>query len=148
MKKKKLIWILIILLAAIQFIRPEQNTSVQPLPQSFIDTFQVTDKVKTLLTTSCFDCHSNNTRYPWYTHIQPVGWILASHIREGKEKLNFNEVASLSPRRRNSKFKSITEQIENGEMPLKSYLQMHKDVKLSERDKNILIHFFQSKMKE
>ncbi len=142
----KLIILLIILLAAIQFIRPARNTSVQAVPQAFMDTFQVNENVKKLLVTSCFDCHSNHTRYPWYTNIQPVGWLMAKHIRAGKAELNFDELAALSPRRRNSKFRSITEQIEKDEMPLKSYLILHKDARLSEEDKNTLISFFQSKI--
>lgn len=131
---------------AIQFIRPQRNISTQAVPQAFLDSFQVSDTVKNLLANSCFDCHSNNTRYPWYTNIQPVGRLMANHIKEGKEKMNFNELAALSTRRRNSKFKNITEQIEQGEMPLKSYLLMHNNAKLSPAERTILINFFQSKI--
>lgn len=144
--KNKLIILLIILLTAIQFIQPARNTGVQAIPQSFIDTFRVNNTVKNILTVSCFDCHSNNTRYLWYTNIQPISWMIAKHIKDGKAELNFDELAALSPRRRNSKFRSITEQIEKDEMPLKSYLILHKDGRLSEEDKNTLINFFQSKI--
>lgn len=133
-------------LLAIQFIRPQRNSSAPAVPQDFLDTFHVGDTVKNLLANSCFDCHSNNTRYPWYTNIQPVSWLMANHIKEGKEKLNFNELAALSIRRRNSKFKNITEQIDHGEMPLKSYLLMHNNAKLSPAERTILIKFFQSKI--
>ena len=74
--------------------------------------------------------------------------MMAKHINDGKAELNFDELAALSNRRRNSKFKSISEQIEQEKMPLKSFLLMHKNAKLSKADKNILINFFQLKIKE
>lgn len=138
----------VVIIIIIQFIQPARNNTGQVVPQSFIDTFLPNDTVLNLLSNSCFDCHSNHTKYPWYTNVQPIGWMMAKHINDGKADLNFDELAALSSRRRNSKFKSISEQIEQEKMPLKSYLLMHKNAKLSKADKNILINFFQSKIKE
>ena len=146
MRAKYILIATLILFIGIQFIQPVRNTSGQALPQSFLDTFQVNDTVKNLLANSCFDCHSNNTKYPWYTNIQPVGWLMANHINDGKKELNFNELAALSTRRRNSKFKSISQQIEQAKMPLKSYLFIHRNAALNEADKILLINFFQSKI--
>jgi len=133
----------VVIIIIIQFIQPARNNTGQVVPQSFIDTFLPNDTVLNLLSNSCFDCHSNHTKYPWYTNVQPIGWMMAKHINDGKAELNFDELAALSNRRRNSKFKSISEQIEQEKMPLKSFLLMHKNAKLSKADKNILINFFQ-----
>lgn len=144
--RKRIFYFFIIFLVAVQFIRPRRNTGVPPIPQSFIDTFLPNDTVLNLLSNSCFDCHSNNTKYPWYTNVQPIGRLMANHVNDGKKELNFNELAALSPRRRNSKFKSIAEQIQQDEMPLKSYLLIHRNAALNETDKKVLINFFQSKI--
>lgn len=146
MRAKYILIATLILFIGIQFIQPVRNTSGQALAQSFLDTFQVNDTVKNLLANSCFDCHSNNTKYPWYTSVQPIGWLMAKHISDGKEELNFDELAALGTRRRNSKFKSISQQIEQDKMPLKSYLFVHRNATLNEADKKFLINFFQSKI--
>lgn len=146
MRAKYILIATLILFIGIQFIQPVRNTSGQALPQSFLDTFQVNDTAKNLLANSCFDCHSNNTKYPWYTSVQPIGWLMAKHISDGKEELNFDELAALGTRRRNSKFKSISQQVEQDKMPLKSYLFVHRNATLNEADKKFLINFFQSKI--
>jgi hypothetical protein len=90
---------------------------------------------------SCYDCHSNNTSYPWYNRIQPVAWFLQSHITDGKKELNFNEWGMYSNRRKNSKLKSIISQIKDDEMPLSSYTIIHKDAKLSKSLKALVIGY-------
>lgn len=145
MKKIKfLLWVIMLVTIIIQFIRPARNTSGQPVAQSFIDTFQVNDTVRQILASACFDCHSNNTRYPWYTNIQPAGWLMASHVRNGKAKLNFDEIASYGPRKRRSKFKEIKEQVAQGKMPLASYTLLHNDAKLTTEQKGMLIHWIEN----
>nr|WP_285901194.1 heme-binding domain-containing protein [Arenibacter sp. TNZ] len=108
------------------------------------DFMLVTDVPKAIsekLQISCYDCHSNNTQYPWYNKIQPVAWLLENHIKEGKTELNFSEWDSLSNRRKSSKLRSIIKQIESDEMPLDSYTMIHKDSKLSEKDKTEIIQW-------
>lgn len=78
-----------------------------------------------ILQTSCYDCHSNHTRYPWYAELQPIGWLLSKHVKEGKRELNFSEFAAYSERRKISKLKSIAAQVRNGDMPLRSYKWLH-----------------------
>lgn len=145
-KRLKIILLILALIAlGIQFFRPSENTGKAFAP-SFTDTFRVNDTVKNILATSCFNCHSNNTSYPWYTNIQPIGWIMYNHIKKGKRELNFDELASLSVRRRNTKFRSAIKQIEQNKMPLRSYLLLHPKAKLDDTAKNILISFFDSKI--
>jgi hypothetical protein len=92
-----------------------------------------------ILQRACNDCHSNNTHYPWYTNIQPVGWWMQHHVNEGKEELNFSEFGTYTAKRQNHKMEEVAEQIKKGEMPLNSYLWIHKDAKLSDQEKEILI---------
>ena len=97
--------------------------------------------LKNKLHVSCYDCHSNNTRYPWYNKIQPVAWFLEDHIKEGKDELNFSEWGEYSDRRKNSKLRSIISQIEEGEMPLDSYILLHPDADLPEDKKLEIINY-------
>src|ERR1051325_5848024 len=91
---KKILLILIVILILIQFIRPAKNIHAQPQPADISTIYTVPADVDTILVKACNDCHSNNTRYPWYNHIQPVAWWMKNHVDEGKEHLNFNEFAS------------------------------------------------------
>jgi hypothetical protein len=93
------------------------------------------------LNTSCYDCHSNNTNYPWYAEVQPMGWLLAKHIKAGKRELNFDEFASYSERRRTSKIRAIQVSIEEASMPLSSYTIMHQDAVLSDKEKQLILHW-------
>ncbi len=102
---------------------------------------QVPATIKNRLQVSCYDCHSNNTNYPWYSKIQPAAWYLDDHIQEGKDELNFNEWATYSDRRKNSKLRSIISQIEEDKMPLDSYILIHRDAILSDEDKRMIIDY-------
>lgn len=129
-------------LVGIQFI-PANLNKQEVIPTSDIrHVYDIPDRVLNILETSCYDCHSNNTNYPWYSNIQPARMIMDHHVKEGKEELNFNEFKNYSDRRKRNKKQSIGSQIEEGEMPLPSYLIMHEEAKLSEEEKLALIEFF------
>ncbi len=133
-KKKKFLYVVLAILILIQFIRPERNLGKAETE----NTIFVNAEVGTILQTSCFDCHSNYTNYPWYTNIQPIGWWLNHHVDEGKEELNFSEFESYSLKRKLHKLEEIKEMVEEGEMPLSSYTLIHGDTKLSPEQKEIL----------
>ena len=124
---------------AIQFIQPARNESGQVLATDIIKSPGVPDKILGILKNSCYDCHSNNSRYPWYVHIQPMGWIMARHIKNGKENLNFSDFGSYSRRKQANKLRAIASSIKEGSMPILSYTYMHTDAKLSPDEKDILI---------
>jgi hypothetical protein len=88
-----------------------------------------------ILKTSCYDCHSNNTYYPWYNNIQPVAWWLKNHVDEGKRELNFSEFAAYRIGRQYRKLDEVNKQIKEGEMPLESYTLIHGNAKLNEQQK-------------
>ena len=150
MRKLNIIgWLSVIVVAvvlAIQFIPVERNVSTVPPGQSFEKTEKVPANVAAILKVSCYDCHSNNTRYPWYSVLQPGAWFMARHIKKGKEELNLDEFNDYSKRRKKAKIKSIISQIEKEEMPLKSYLLLHPDAGLTPNKKKVLLQFFQSEL--
>ncbi|KEQ30434.1 cytochrome C [Pedobacter antarcticus 4BY] len=134
-RTKKILLVILILFIGIQLIHPVRNISGQVSLNDISKTISIPENVRPLLRTACYDCHSDNTDYPWYATIQPVGWFLASHIKDGKKELNFSEFGSYSTRRQKSKLKSIASQINDGEMPLSSYTFIHRNAKLSKEQK-------------
>ena len=141
--RRKRKWLLIIIAAfiLIQFIQPARNTNGQVLQTDITGTFTVPANVKSILEVACYDCHSNNTRYPWYANIQPGGWWLAKHIKDGKEELNFNDFGSYSRRRQINKLRSIANSITDGAMPLPSYTLLHKNARLTKDQKTLIIEW-------
>ena len=137
-RKKKILLALLIVFIAIQFIQPAHNTSGQVLPIDITKTVSVPDKVLDIFKNSCYDCHSNNTRYPWYVYIQPMGWMMARHIKNGKKNLNFSEFGSYSLRKQVNKLRAIETSIKEESMPLSSYTIIHTDAKLSEEDRKLI----------
>ncbi|WP_047418631.1 heme-binding domain-containing protein [Cellulophaga sp. Hel_I_12] len=126
--------VLLVAFVGIQFIPTTRNQSDLIPETDFMLVNKVPETIQKKLQVSCYDCHSNNTKYPWYNKIQPVTWFLENHIEEGKAELNFNEWDSLSNRRKKSKLRSIIKQIESGEMPLESYTLIHKDATFTEAE--------------
>lgn len=88
------------------------------------------EKVSTVLEISCYDCHSFQTRFPWYAKLAPASWFLADHIIDGREELNFSEWETYSKRKKIGMLDAISEVVESGEMPLKSYLLLHHTARL------------------
>ena len=140
-------FVLLLGFVGIQFFPTSQNQSNTIPKTDFMLVNDVPKQVERIITTSCYDCHSNNTDYPWYNKVQPVAWFLEDHVTHGKEELNFNEWADYSNRRKNSKLKSIISQIENEEMPLWSYTLIHREAKLSEDERNTVLDWV-SKLKD
>jgi hypothetical protein len=136
---KRVLMALLIVFIAIQFIQPARNANNQVIASSIAKRYNVPSNLDGLLRTACYDCHSNNTRYPWYANIQPMGWLLADHIKDGKAELNFDEFGSYSKRRQLSKLKSIASSVKDGSMPIASYTLMHKDARLSAEKKALII---------
>lgn len=128
----------------IQFFPTTLNQSDTIPKTDFMRVNVVPEQVEKIVKTSCYDCHSNNTDYPWYNKVQPVAWFLEDHVKHGREELNFNEWADYSDRRKNSKLKSIIGQIEDEEMPLDSYTIIHTDAKLSEIDKKEVVKYIRA----
>lgn len=127
------------ILLIIQFIRPARNTGEAATAKDVTHVVAVPDDVMQILKVSCYDCHSNNTTYPWYANIQPGGWWLQSHVNGGKGELNFSEFANYDAKKQQHKFEEIVEVIKEKEMPLGSYLWVHRDAVLSPEQADKLV---------
>ncbi len=131
---KKILLLLLIALVIAQFFGPEKNdgdlTSVEP----FLSETNPPEKVKAILKESCFDCHSDHTRYPWYNNITPVNYWLAGHVNDGKKHFNVSESAwsKSELKRKDHKFEELIEMVEKKEMPLNSYTWTHSEAKLTD----------------
>lgn len=132
---------MLFLLAAfvvIQFFHPKKNKAEGPQANYIGNSFPIPDDVKSILAKACNDCHSNNTRYPWYAKIQPVHWWMQDHINEGKMGLNFDEYTSRRISFQYKRMDDIIEQVKENEMPLNSYTWIHKDAILTQAEKDKL----------
>lgn len=138
---KIILLILLIVFVGIQFFPTKRNQSESIYNTDFLVMNNAPNNIKAIFQTSCYDCHSNNTSYPWYNKVQPVAWLLEHHIKKGKAELNFSEWENYSNRRKNSKLKSIISQIEDDKMPLTSYILIHKDAIISNQQKKEIIEF-------
>ncbi|MBD3749312.1 MAG: heme-binding domain-containing protein [Sphingobacteriales bacterium] len=141
---KKKIWIaLIAILVVIQFISPKKNMSEGKQVNAIETKYSVPDSVSSILAVACMDCHSNNTKYPWYNNIQPVAWWLSNHVNEGKKHLNFDEFTTYSLKRQDDKLEEFIKSQKEGWMPLDSYSLIHRDAVLSPAQKQTLIQWAQ-----
>ena len=131
---KKILMALLIILVIAQFFSPEKNIGDTTDLTAFLDETKPNDEVKAILKTTCYDCHSSNTVYPWYSKITPVNYWMAEHVEDGKKHLNFSEWENLSTSKKHHALKEILEEIEAKKMPLKSYLLLHQQAKLSATD--------------
>lgn len=138
-KLKKALVVLLVILVAIQFIRQDKNSGAVYGENDVTATITTSAEVKSILEKACFDCHSNNTVYPWYNNIQPVAFWLNNHVEEGKEELNFSEFKTYKLKRQDHKLEEIIEMIDENEMPLSSYTIIHKEAKLTDSEKQLLI---------
>ena len=140
---KKILLLLLIVFIIAQFFGPEKNngdlTSVEPF---LIETHPPED-VKLILKESCFDCHSNHTKYPWYNSITPVNYWLAEHVKDGSKHFNVSDWPDSSRKKKDHKFDELIEMVENKEMPLPSYTWTHSEAKLTDNQRKSIVDWAQ-----
>lgn len=134
----------VIALIVIQFFRPDRTTPPIVEADALQASMQVPPEVDAILTRSCSDCHTNKTVYPWYSNVAPVSWWLANHISEGRRKLNLSVWNTYDAKRKGEKLEEICEQVDSGEMPLPSYLWIHRYAVMQEGDSKILCDWAKS----
>jgi hypothetical protein len=123
-----------ILYLASQFLRPErENRPPDPKRQ-----LTAPANVQAILDRSCADCHSNQTKWPWYSNVSPISWWLVDHVKDGRNQINLSSFPTTPANRAAHKMEEVCEQVEKGEMPLREYLWLHPSAKLSEADKQTL----------
>lgn len=139
---KKIIVVLLVAFVIIQFF-PVDKTNPAPTPgMDFLKIKDTPEKTAKIIRTSCYDCHSNETTYPWYSNISPASWWVKNHINEGRKHLNFSTFAVYEPKRQIHKLEECIEMVEKKEMPLESYYIGHQDAKLSDEQRVELVQYF------
>ncbi|MGV8962616.1 MAG: heme-binding domain-containing protein [Candidatus Saccharimonadaceae bacterium] len=136
--------VLLVVLVGLQFFPASSNHSTIVPSSDFVKTYEAPEQIAQMLQTSCYNCHSNNTIYPWYSKVQPVGWLLEDHIKKGKEILNLSEFGSYSGRKQQSKLTSIISQVEDDKMPLAAYTFIHCKARLSMVKKKTLLDYLRT----
>jgi hypothetical protein len=122
----------------IQFFRPAKNISKQVSQNDISHRFSMSPEVSKIFQNSCYDCHSNNTRYPWYWQIQPVTWWMNGHINDAKRAVNYSEFLAYSARRQYKKIEETNEMVQKDDMPLSSYTIIHRSARLN-KDQKMLV---------
>ncbi len=120
------------------------NPSSDPA-QDFITLENPPEQIASIMKNACYDCHSYHTKYPWYTNLQPVGWWIEGHYREGREHFNLSEWGSYEADKKQHKMEEAAEEVEATKMPLMPYWVMHPEAKLSADDRKMLVDYFESK---
>lgn len=131
---KKLLIVTLLILIGIQFIRMDVPSDV---PTEAKLAVEVPEEVQAVLKRACFSCHSNNVVFPWYSSIAPVSWFTKMHVKEGREHMNFSTWQSYDEEKQLKFLEKIPKAIKS-KMPLPSYLLIHKEAVLSDKDKELL----------
>jgi hypothetical protein len=145
MKKRYILYGLLAILVILQFFGIDKTNPPVVEAQDFMTVAAPGAEVAKLLKDACYDCHSHETTYPWYTNIQPVGWLIANHIEEGRGHLNFSEWGTYDAKRRAHKMEECYEEVEEGEMPLKIYPVTHPEARLSDQQRTLLVAYFKAR---
>jgi hypothetical protein len=139
--KKPLKWIgiiLVVLLGAIQAIRPAKTNPPVDETKTIRANTTMSPEVAAILDRACNDCHSNKTTWPWYSQVAPVSWLLVDDVNDGRKELSLSDWGTYDSKKKARKLKKICEEVEEGGMPLKSYLLLHPAARLSDSDKQTL----------
>ncbi|MBT8305928.1 MAG: heme-binding domain-containing protein [Maribacter sp.] len=136
---KKIAWVLLLVLIVMQFYRPEKNLEHGNHTAIFLKETNPPEEVKLILKNTCYDCHSNNTKYPWYNNIAPVSYWLADHVKHGKGELNFSDWENYSNKKKDHKLEEVVEVIEENAMPLKEYTWTHAEARLTDEQKQAIV---------
>ena len=142
---RKVSVLILIILVVMQFIQPTKNRSGEVITANDISkVYSIPQDLHQTFVTKCYDCHSNNTNYPWYIHIQPIGWWLAAHVHDGKEHLNFSEFKNYPVDRAEHKLEEIGEVTRDKSMPIKAYTMFHEDAELTPEDEKKIFDWLNS----
>jgi hypothetical protein len=135
---------LLILFVLIQVVRPAKTNPPVDQSHTIRTVMHVPPAVDAILQRSCYDCHSNNTVWPWYSNVAPLSWWLVGHVNDGRRSLALSEWSGYTPRKASHKLDQMCDEVEKGDMPLSSYLILHPTAKLSDSDKVTLCNWFKA----
>ena len=144
---KKVLLLLLAAFVIMQFFRIDKTNPKVDKAKDFIALTKPSADIEKMIRSACYDCHSHETEYPWYSNVAPVSWIMGNHIEEGREHLNFSVWGDYNAEKANHKLHECAEEVEEGEMPISNYTWTHGDAKLSDKQKKELAEWFESQMK-
>ena len=146
-KKKTILLSLLTIFVLLQFFQIDKtNPEINPA-DDFITIENPPQEIATLMKNACYDCHSHQTKYPWYTNIQPVAWWIQGHYRGGRQNLNFSEWRQYNEEDKPRGLAEMAEEVEATKMPLLTYWIAHPEAKLSAEDRASLVAYFKGKSK-
>ncbi len=129
---------LVVLGVAIQLYRPARTNPAADPANTLTATTAVPADVAAVLKRSCYDCHSNETRWPWYSNVAPLSWGVIGHVTEARSHYNFSEWGTYTPAKRATLLENMCGEVREGGMPLLSYLLLHPDARLSDADRKAI----------
>ncbi len=139
---KKILIGLLVVLVAIQFFQIDKTNPVADEKLDFLVINNTSPEIASQIKASCYDCHSNQSVYPAYTYVQPIGWFVKNHIEDGKKHLNFSEFGNYTAKKQAHKMEECYELVKEAEMPLSSYTLIHDEAVLDATQKEVLINYF------
>lgn len=139
MTKKKILLVVAVLLLAIQAVRPNRAVPTVDPTKDFVAIYPGEPEIEQLFKDACYDCHSHETKYPWYSEIAPVSWFIQDHVNHGKEHLNFNEWGNRGKAKRSHALEEMVEETMEHEMPLESYTYLHPEADLTDDQRKQLV---------
>jgi hypothetical protein len=126
----------------LQFLQPARTRPEADPQMEFLNLEEPPADIAKMIRQACYDCHSYNTRYPWYSYLSPLSWWIQGHIDHGRHNLNFSEWGTYSASDRKALLKHSAKEIDKGSMPLESYLPMHPEARLTDGQKRALVQWF------
>src|ERR1019366_8587326 len=140
--KKKLKWIfaaLVAVFALLQFTNPTRTNPPVAPGHDLMATNAPPPQIAALLHAACYDCHSDETKWPWYSHIAPVSWLVAGDVKDGRKRMNFSEWPHDLPERAAKRLERISEEVGYKDMPLFKYTALHPEARLTPAQRQQLI---------
>jgi hypothetical protein len=137
--KRKLKWFFVVAVAGFALLQltnpPRTNPSVV---SDLMATNAPPPQIAAMLHAACYDCHSSETRWPWYSHVAPISWLIASDVKEGRKHLNLSDWPNDNPMRAAKRLANMSDEVGSDEMPLKKYTKIHADARLTESQRKEL----------
>lgn len=137
-RRRAALWIFLVLLAALQLLRPDLGGPASDPSATLLVHLQPEAPVAALLQRSCDDCHGVAAKWPWYAQVVPASWLIAYDVDEAKEYVDFTRWASYPPAQQRALLEEMCDEARRGKMPLGRYLWLHKEARLSPADLELL----------
>jgi len=145
-KLKRILGAFLIVLALLQFTNPARTNP--PVKNDFLAATAPPPEIEKIFRAACYDCHSHETRWPWYGRVAPMAWQVVNDVNDGRGQLNLSDWPTNNPIRAAKKMENMSEQIGYGEMPMKKYTLIHRDARLTENQRKELEDWLDAKAAE